>query len=453
MGKSSKAFDILITGGILLTMNDNMDVLENCALGVKDDVIVLVDTIKSSYEFPESEKSIDATDCIVLPGLINTHTHAPMVCFRGYADDLPLMTWLNDFIFPLERKFVDREMVYWGSLLAAAEMIASGTTTFCDGYFYESSVMEAALAAGIRVVGGMGIIDTDFRTNNKKETERHIDAAKRFIKKWLCVSDLVWPALFCHAPYTCSEATLRSVKRVAREADILFITHLAETKDESEIVRNVFGTTPTRYLEKIGVLDDRTLVIHCNWLDNEEIGILSSNNVGVSHNAESNMKLATGIAPVVKMLKEGITVSLGTDGCASNNNLDMFGEMGTVARAHKLLMNDAAVMDARTVLKLATINGAKALGLEKLIGSIEVGKKADIIIVDTRKPRLTPLYDPYSQLVYAATGDDVITTIVNGKIVMEDRKILTFNVEEAMNGVNRIAKNIRDHRTSIKIPR
>lgn len=444
MQSCSTPIDILILGGTLLTMSKDMAVIEDPAIGIRDGKILFIEeTHNILTSICRPAQVIEASGCIIIPGLINTHTHAAMVCFRGIADDLPLMTWLNDYIFPLERHWVNREMVAAGSLLAMAEMIRSGTTTCCDAYFYESSVIEAARKVGMRIVAAMGIFDGNPRVNDVIQTKKHVEAAERYLQRWLGVSDLIIPALFCHAPYTCSPATMQAIKKVAREGDVPFLTHLSETREEIELVRKYFGLTPVRHLEALGVLDHHTVAVHCNWVDDEEIAILAQRQVKVSHNPESNMKLASGMAPIIEMSSQGIKVGLGTDGCASNNDHDMFGEMSAAAKIHKLLAMDPTVMDAKTVLRMATTIGAEVLGLEHVTGSIEVGKAADLIIVDARKPRLTPLYNPYSQIVYAACGEDVITTIIGGQVVMRDRRLMTFDEGEAMEAVELIARDIR----------
>jgi 5-methylthioadenosine/S-adenosylhomocysteine deaminase len=435
----NRELDIIIEGGTLLTMSETLDVIENPLIGIRDGKIAFIrgGDIRAANSYIAGEV-INARGCIVMPGLINTHTHLPMVCFRGLADDLPLMEWLHDHIFPAEAKFVTRDMVYAGAMLAIAEMILSGTTTFCDAYFYESEVARAAFDSGMRAVVSQGFIDFPKPTDPKTIA----DIAERFVRRWQFTSPLIIPALACHSPYTCSPDTLKSVKAAARKRDVLFSIHVAETKDEVAIVKEKFGKTPLQYLKDIDILDDRTLAVHCIWLCEHETDILRSLNVKVSHNPESNMKLAAGCAPIPTLIERGIAVGLGTDGSASNNDLDMFGEMSTAAKLHKVIQMDSTVMDARTVLKMATINGAKCLGLEDRIGSIEPGKSADLIIVDTKKPHLTPMHSYYSQLVYAASGADVKTSIIGGKIVMLDRQLRLVDLPSIMQEVRGIAKLI-----------
>jgi 5-methylthioadenosine/S-adenosylhomocysteine deaminase len=434
-------WDILITGGTLMTMSAGMEIIEDSIVGIKDGLIVAVGrNSDQEYAALKTKDTIDASGCIVMPGLVNTHTHLPMVCFRGMADDLPLMEWLTGHIFPAEARFVNKKMVYDGATLAMAEMILSGTTTFCDGYFFEDAIAEALSAAGMRAVVSQGF--ADFITPDKPKLEKMMAAAERFVTRWQSYAPMITPAYFCHSPYTCSPATLVRVKEAAREAGILYLMHLLENKDEIDTILNRYGKKPVRHLLDLGVLDDQTVAVHCNWLTKEDIAVFADLGVKVSHNPESSMKLAAGVAPVPEMLKHGIKVGLGTDGSASNNDLDMFREMDTAAKIHKVTSLDPTVMSAETVLKMATIGGAKVLGLDKLIGSIETGKQADIILVDMNQPHLTPLYNCYSQLVYASRGADVKTSIINGKIVMKDRRLRTIDLPTAMENVRAVAADI-----------
>lgn len=434
-------WDIIITGGTLLTMSDKMEIIENPFLGIKDGKIGAVYANNPQVkDCCHAQETIDAAGCVIMPGLVNTHTHLPMVCFRGMADDLPLMEWLNNHIFPAEAHFVNKEMVFDGALLAMAEMILSGTTTFCDGYFFESKIGEAALQSGMRAVIAQGFID--FPTPDNPDVSKKMLIAEHFFQKWQGVSPLITPAFFCHSPYTCNADTLVSVKDAARSAGILYLMHLLENRDEIDIIEKRYGKKPAQYLYELGVLDEQTIAVHCNWADKDALAIFAAQGVKVSHNPESSMKLAAGVAPVPEMLQMGITVGLGTDGCASNNDLDMFREMDTAAKVHKVTTLNPTVMGAQTVLKMATIGGAETLGLANRIGSIEEGKDADIILLDMNKPHLTPLYNCYSHLVYAASGADVITSIIGGKVVMKNRKLLTIDVDKAMENVRKIASKI-----------
>lgn len=444
MNHCSAPLDILIQGGRLLTLAEDKPIIEDPLIGIRDGEILFIEEAHAPLVSLYAPKEIiHAEGSVILPGLINTHTHVPMVCFRGLADDLPLMEWLNNHIFPAERKHVNREMVYAGAMLGIAEMLLSGTTTFCDGYFFESSVARAAHESGIRCVAGMGFLDEDVDNVSEAVIDRYMEAAEIFLGKWLPERPMTTPALFCHSPYTCSPLTIRRLKGVARRHGVPFIIHLAETRDERGIIKDRYGYTPVNYLDSLGVLDDMTVAVHCNWLDEGEIACLAANRVKVSHNPQSNMKLAAGIAPIPEMLAAGISVGLGTDGCASNNDHDMFGEMDTTAKLHKVVKRDPSIMDARTVVTMATMGGARVLGMGHLIGSVEVGKKADLIIVGLNKPHLTPVYNVCSHLVYAASGADVQTSIINGKIVMKDRRLLTIDLEEVMDNVTRISQDIK----------
>ena len=434
-------WDMAITGGTLVTISAKMEIIEDSLVGIKDGLIVAVGrNSDQEYAALKTKDTIDASGCIVMPGLVNTHTHLPMVCFRGMADDLPLMEWLTGHIFPAEARFVNKKMVYDGATLAMAEMILSGTTTFCDGYFFEDAIAEALSAAGMRAIVSQGF--ADFITPDKPKLEKRMAVAERFVTRWQSYAPMITPAYFCHSPYTCSPATLVNIKEAAREAGILYLMHLLENKDEIDTILNRYGKKPVRHLLDLGVLDEQTVAVHCNWLTKEDMAVFADLGVRVSHNPESSMKLAAGVAPVPEMLKHGIKVGLGTDGAASNTELDMFREMDRAAKIPKVTSLDPTVMSAETVLKMATTGGAKVLGMEKFIGSIETGKQADIILVDMNQPHLTPLYNCYSQLVYAARGADVKTSIINGKIVMKDRQLRTIDLPTAMENVRVVAADI-----------
>jgi 5-methylthioadenosine/S-adenosylhomocysteine deaminase len=435
--------DLLIKGGTILTMNPSFEIIEDGHIAIQGNRIISVGNKNDSERYSLSAAEIiDASHSLILPGLINCHTHAAMSCFRGLADDLNLHEWLNQYIFPAEEAFVTEEMVYFGTLLSCIEMVRSGTTTFCDGYFFEAEAARAAHGIGMRGIMGEGIFDLP--TPDLKNPRENIRDAERFIGEWLG-DDLITPTLFCHSLYTCSADTLKKAKEVTRRFNLPLLIHLSETEEEVRESLKQFGKRPVVYLEKLGVLDERLIASHVVWVDDEEITLLQKRMAKVVHNPESNMKLASGVAPVPAFLSRGIAVGLGTDGCASNNDLDLFREMGMAARLHKVMANDPTVLDARTALTLTTINGAKVLGIDD-IGSLEQGKKADLIIIDLDKPHLVPLYNPCSHLVYAASGADVTTTIINGKIIMRDKIILTVDEEEVMREVRKIAKRVEEWR-------
>jgi 5-methylthioadenosine/S-adenosylhomocysteine deaminase len=376
-----------------------------------------------------------------MPGFVNCHTHAAMTCFRGIADDLEMMDWLNNYIFPDEVKNVNKELAYWGSLLATAEMIKSGTTTFCDMYIFEDETARAAKTAGMRCL--IGEVLFDFPSPNFKTTAEGIAYTKMLIEKWKddpLVNIIIEP----HSLYTCSPALLIEAKKLADNYHVPLGFHLLENAAEKKQLKEKFGKSAVSFLKDIGCLDEHIIAFHCVCFSEEDIKLFAEHGCKISHNPASNMKLASGVAPVPDMLKAGITVGLGTDGCASNNNLDMIKEMSTAAKLHKVARLDPTVMDARTVVRMATIEGAKALGMEKTIGSLEAGKKADIIIIGLNEPHLTPIYSEYSHLVYAMSGADVDTVLINGKVVMENRKLLTINETDVMQKVREIAVNIKN---------
>jgi 5-methylthioadenosine/S-adenosylhomocysteine deaminase len=433
-------YDVILHNGTVLTMNSDLDIIENGVLCVKDDKLVSIESLKNDLPLPEAETIIDAQGGIIMPGLVNTHTHLPMSLFRGLADDLPLSVWLNEHMFPVESKFITPESVRIGALLSCAEMLLSGTTTCCDGYFYEDHAAWAVNESGMRAILGQGVID--FPAPGIPDPADNINNAVTFIQKCRDISPLITPSIFCHSPYTCFEATLKQAKDIANAEAVLFQIHVAETKDEYVRIQTDHRTTPIGYLNRTGIIDKNTLLVHAVWLDDNDIDTIAARGASVSHNPESNMKLASGIAPVPSLLKAGVTVGLGTDGCASNNNLDLISEMDTAAKLHKVNALDPTLMDAATVLKMATIQGAKALGLDAVIGSLEIGKKADVIIIDTRKPHLVPAYNPVSHIVYAAQGSDVRDVIVNGRLLVRNRKLLTIDLENIMEKVIMFSETI-----------
>jgi 5-methylthioadenosine/S-adenosylhomocysteine deaminase len=440
----AEKIDILITGGTVLTLSGRRDVIEDGVVGISGGTIRFACT-RSDAPASSPVETIDAAGCAVMPGLVNTHTHLPMTCFRGLADDLPLMEWLHEHMFPAEAKHVNREMIYRGALLGMAEMIRSGTTTCCDSYFYESHVVQAAVDAGVRIVAGQGFID--FSPPDADEIKKKAAAAEKFISKWKPLSPMVMPSLFCHSAYTCATQTLQTVKRIADEAAVPFMMHLAETKEEVEIIRSRYGLNPVHYLDKIGVLGGNSAAVHCVWLDEGEMDVLAASGTGVCHCPESNMKLASGIARIPELLKRGVAVGLGTDGCASNNDLDMLLELDTMAKLHKVSTMDPTAVDAATALQIATTGGARVLGLQRLIGSVEPGKCADLIVLDMKQAHLTPLYHLYSQIVYACRGSDVRDVIIDGKVVMRNRRLLTLDVAKVMDDVREIADRVKKTRS------
>jgi 5-methylthioadenosine/S-adenosylhomocysteine deaminase len=419
-----KQADIIIKNGTILTLDSKNSIFENGFLCIRGDSISKIGTgTPSSFK---AEKVIDARGGMILPGLVNCHTHAAMSLFRGLADDLPLMEWLNNYIFPAERN-MDAEFVYTGTLLALAEMILSGTTTFCDMYLFEDQVARAARNAGVRCL--VGEVLYDFPSPNYGPVEKGLEYTESLIQKWQ-KDPLVSIAVEPHSLFTCSPELLTASNELALKYKVPLIIHVAETLTEVAEIKEKYGKTPVKYLDALGLLGPHLIADHCVHIEDADIKTLAANGVKVVHNPESNMKLASGIAPIPQMLSQGVTVGLGTDGCASNNNLDLFSEMDTAAKLHKVNTLDPTVMDALSVLKMATIHGARVLGLEDVIGSLEVGKKADVIVIDTYKPHLTPMYNAVSHMIYAARGNDVIHSIINGQLVMENRNLLTLDIAE-----------------------
>ena len=432
--------DLLIINATLLADPSRIELQERMYLAIRNGVILANGSMQILPDRPDAGQTIDARGGVVMPGLVNGHTHAAMTLFRGLADDLPLMSWLQEHIFPAEAAYVDEEMVYWCSKLAAAEMIMAGTTTLVDGYFHEDAAALAFADAGIRAVAAQGIID--FPAPGVADPAGNIQAGADFLGKWQGRSPLVTPALFCHSPYTCGGDTLRRAKDLARSAGVCLCIHVAETAQEVAGIREQHGLSPVGLLQSLGLLDTGTVCIHGVWLTCEDIAILKETGAGVVTCPESNMKLAAGVAPLPALLAAGIPVGLGTDGCASNNDLDLFQEMGMCARLHKGISLDPACVPAARVLEMATTGGAQLFGLGGTVGRLAPGMRADCIIVDRTRPGLTPLYNAHT-LVYAGRGSDVSTVIIDGRVVMQERLLLAFDLRETMAEVRRLSRRIK----------
>ncbi len=429
---------MLVTNGVVVTMNKEMEIIENGAVYIKDDSIVQIDS-KNKFSDIIAEETIDARGGIIMPGLINTHTHASMTLFRGLADDMPLMDWLNNHIFPAEAKLTE-DMVYKGAMLACAEMILSGTTCFCDMYLFENKVAEAAFDSGMRAVTGEVLYD--FPSPCYGDLANGFNYVSDMMEKWKNNSRITIAAE-PHSTYLCAPELLKKAAAAARKNKSPIVIHLAETEDETKLIKEKYGTTPVKFLADLGILGPDLIACHCIHITEEDIQLLKKFDVKIVHCPESNMKLGSGTAPVPELIKHGICVSLGTDGCASNNDLDLFLEMDTAAKLHKVFTMNPEAINAETALKMATINGAVTLGMDKITGSLEVGKKADIIVVDNSKPHMVPMYNPYSHLVYSANGSDVAATIIDGNLVMKDRKILKMDLWKIMDDVKKISKIIK----------
>lgn len=430
--------DLIIQGGTILTMVEGHTPVEQGYIRIGGGRILAVEQGESETG---RQKIIDARNGIILPGLVNAHAHTAMTLFRGFADDLPLGEWLFDKIFPAEARFLNPETVYWGTLLGCLEMIASGTTCVSDGYFYQDSAMEAFLESGLRALVAQGIID--FPAPGVEDPEKNLLSGRTFLKRWAGSSRRVTPGLFCHSPLTCSENTLLRAMEISREYGVPLQTHLSETTAEVEELLKRTGMRPVFYLDRIGVLGDDLIGAHGIHLNDEEIGLLAERGVRLVHVPESNMKLASGSARVQDLLNQGVRLGLGTDGCASNNDLDLFQEMDTAAKAAKVFGGDPTYLSAEAALKMSTLGGASVLGLDSEIGTLEPGKRADLIVVDVDQPHLQPLYNPFSTLVYSATGADVRHVVADGEVLMEDRQFKTLDQAEIMARVNAIGRTIR----------
>jgi 5-methylthioadenosine/S-adenosylhomocysteine deaminase len=439
-GQSSTRVSLLVTGGTVVTMDADRRVIPSGSVAIDGNRIVAVGSADDIGRIYSSDKAIDARGQVVLPGLINAHTHAPMVLFRGLADDMALMDWLNDYIFPAEAKTVSPEFVRIGTRLAAVEMIESGTTTFADMYYFEDNIADAVHEAGLRAVLGQSVIR--FPVADAKTPEEGLARAERFIQRWR-QDPLITPAVAPHAPYSVDPSTLKAVRALANRYNAPVLIHLAETQEEVRTIRDAHHQSPTQFLESLGFWQGRTLAAHAVYLEPADIATLASRGVGLAHNPGSNMKLASGIAAVEKWLTAGVHTGLGTDGAASSNDLDMFEAMRLAALLHKVATADPRTTPAPQVLEMATRGGAAALGLADRIGSLEPGKQADLITVSMTGARQTPMFDPISHLVYVAHGDDVRTTIVAGRVLMQDRHVLTVDEGEVLRDARAMAERVR----------
>ena len=436
-----RGVSLVVVGGTVITEDARRSVISPGAVAIDGGAIVAVDrpdVIAAAYQGVET---VEARDQIVLPGLINAHTHAPMVLYRGLADDLALMEWLQTYIFPVEAKTVSPEFVRIGTRLAALEMIESGTTAYADMYYFEEEIAEATRAAGLRGVLGQTIIQ--FPVPDAKTPAEGLARAERFIARFKG-DRLITPAVAPHAIFTNDRASLLACAALARRTGVPLLIHLAETEDELRQSRAQHQLSPAAYLDSIGFWIPRTLAAHGVWMGADDIAILKRHGVGVAHNPESNMKLASGASPIVEYQAAGVAVGLGTDGAASNNDLDMFEAMRQASFLAKHTTRDPTAVPARMALDMATIGGARALGMEREIGSLEPGKRADLIMVSTGSTRQVPMYDPISHLVYVTRGDDVRTTIVEGRILMKDRQVRTLDRAAVIADANRIAQRIKE---------
>jgi len=416
--------DLVVRGGVVVTMDGAARVIENGAVAIRADRVVGVGAgAEISRQFTAT-RTLDASGKVVMPGLINTHTHIPMVLFRGIADDLVLMDWLNKYIFPAEKNNVDEEFVRWGTRLGLLEMLRGGTTTYVDMYYFEDAIADETSRAGMRAVLGETVID--FPAPDNKTWDEALAYTDRFVQKWRG-HPLITPAVAPHAPYTVSTEHLKAAHEMARKRDVPLVIHVAEDMAEVRTIQERYKSSSVAYLESIGFLGGRVIAAHMVWPTEQDIKTLAARSVGVAHCPQSNMKLAAGAAPVPQMLKAGVAVGLGTDGAASNNDLDLWEEIDTAAKLHKFVSKDPTTLNAREALEMATIRGAKAIHMEEEIGSLEVGKRADLIVIGMSAPHLAPLYNVYSHLVYATKASDIETVIINGRVVVENGRVLTID--------------------------
>jgi len=422
-------------------MDQDLVVIEKGAIAVQDGKIVAVDTASRITQNYSASKILNGEGKVVFPGLINTHTHAAMVYFRGLADDLPLKVWLEEHIWPAEAKWLSPEFVRDAVELACLEMLKAGITAYADMYFFGDAVAESTRKIGMRAVVGSGVVDFPSATGNNADD--YLTNAERFIKNWKG-DDLIVPSVADHSAYACSPETLRRSKALADRHEVMLQIHLSETAWEVNEILSRYGRRPVAHLDALGLLDERLIAAHCVWLDPEEIEMLAKAKTNVSHCIESNLKLASGIAPVVKMLLAGVNVSFGTDGAASNNDLSILSEMSTAAKVHKALSGDPTALNAKQAMLMATRPGAVALGLGSHCGSLEAGKAADIVLADLNKPHLLPLYDIYSHIVYSMNASDIDTVLVNGKIVLEGRKLMTADEAEIVAKAVQWGKKIQE---------
>jgi 5-methylthioadenosine/S-adenosylhomocysteine deaminase len=431
--------DTIVTG-MIVTMDGSRSVVDDGAVAVVGDSIVAVGprlAIEARYQ---ARETIDARGKLVLPGFINGHTHVPMTLFRGLHDDVTLNDWLYKFIFPAEAKNVTEEFVRWGTRLAAAEQIRSGITTFADMYYFEDAVAEETKAAGMRGVLGETFID--FPAPDNKTNAAMLAYTEKFLQKWQG-DPLIHAAPAPHSIYTCSQKTLQDVAALARKYHAPILIHVAEMKKELDDSLKNNGATPVQYLERIGVLGPDVIAAHCIFVDETDRKLLAQRGVGCVHNPSSNMMLASGVAPVPEERAAGIAVGLGTDGPAgSNNDLDLMEEIDLAAKLAKITKMSPLALNAPAVVEMATIDGARALHMEKEIGSLETGKKADLIVIDLDEPNAVPMYDVYAQIAYALKASDVETVMIGGRLVMKDRKLLIVNEEAAISKAREYRKSV-----------
>jgi 5-methylthioadenosine/S-adenosylhomocysteine deaminase len=439
-GQSREGVDLIVSGGIVVTMDGARRIVHDGSVAVKGDAMVAVGPradVESRYQ---AAQTIDARGRLVLPGFINGHTHVPMTLFRGLHDDVTLNDWLYKYIFPAEAKNVNEEFVRWGTRLAAAEQIRSGVTTFADMYYFEDAVAEETKAAGMRGVLGETFID--FPAPDNKTHAEMLAYTEKFLKKWQG-DRLIHAAPAPHSIYTCSKKTIQDAAALARKYNAPLLMHVGEMKKEWEDSQKANGMSPVQYLEKMGVLGPDLVAAHCIFVNEADRRLLAERQVGCVHNPSSNMMIASGVAPVPEMRAAGIAVGLGTDGPAgSNNDLDLMEEIDLAAKLAKISKMDPLALNAKAVVEMATIEGARALHMEKEIGSLEVGKKADLTLISLDEPNAVPMYDIYAQIAYALKGSEVETVVIGGRLVMRERKLLTVDEPRVLEKAREYGKSV-----------
>lgn len=424
---AAEKVDLLVLGGTVVAMDEGRTTIDDGAVAIHKGIIVAVGSKDEINEKYTSDRILNGEGKAVIPGLINGHTHLPMTLFRGLADDLNLTDWLMNYIFPAEAKNVDEEFVRSGTRLGLAEMFRAGTTTIADMYFFEDAIADEASKAGMRGIFGQGVLD--FPTPDSPTFNEGIKKAEELIHKWKG-HPLIQPAIAPHSIYTVSEEHLKKTSELSKQTGVPIVIHISETEKEVADIETQKGKSPIVYLDQMGFFDTHVIAAHIVFPKSEELSILKTKNVGVIHNPHSNMKLSSGIAPIPDMLHSKIAVGLGTDSAASNNNLSLWEEMDMAAKLHKVASKDPTAVSAEEAFAMATIEGARALGMEKEIGSIEVGKKADIAMIDLDGLHQIPSYNIYSTLIYATSASDVHTLIINGTPVMENRLLLTLDEKQ-----------------------
>lgn len=440
-GQGSRSVDLIAYGDYVLTMQQEVRLIEKGAVAVQDGEIIAVGPATEIEAGFRSDQVINGTGKVLMPGLVNGHTHSSMVLFRGMADDLPLMTWLQDYIFPMEGRYVDKALVEAGTRLACWEMIKSGTTSFVDMYFYPDVIADVVVDCGLRAVVAAPMID--FPSPGFKGWDDSFEAGRSFASRWKGKHPRVTPALAPHAPYTVSKDHLEAAFAAARDIGVPVSIHVAEDQAEVKTISERYGVSSIELLSGLGMLDQQTVAAHVVWPTDDDIMRLAGSKTGAVHNPTSNMKTGAGVSPVAKMLAAGVNVGLGTDGAASNNDLDLWQEIRLAALIHKGVSHDPTLVTAIQALDMATRMGADAAGLGAAVGVLEPGRRADMIQVSLASPKFDPLYNIISHLVYVATSADVVTSIVDGVVLMEQGRVSTIDIDKVRSSVASIAQKIR----------